>query len=99
MGARSRKASGGWLLEAAGLDGDVLDSGCCGMAGAYGYERSRYAVSMRIGELVLLPRVRSEAEDTLVVADGFSCREQIAHGTGRRALHPAQLLAMAIDGR
>ncbi|HVT57904.1 MAG TPA: FAD-binding and (Fe-S)-binding domain-containing protein [Thermoanaerobaculia bacterium] len=85
------------LLEQLGLDYEVLDAGCCGMAGSFGFERGeRYAVSMRCGELALLPAVRAAPRDALILADGFSCREQIAQGTDRRALHLAQLLQMAL---
>jgi hypothetical protein len=71
------------------------------MAGSFGYEAGeRYDVSMAAGERVLLPAVRAAADDTLVLADGFSCRGQIASGTGRRALHLAEVLAIAIrDGQ
>ena len=72
------------------------DSGCCGMAGAFGFEPDKYELSMRVGERVLLPAVRSAARDTLIVADGFSCREQIAQTTERRGLHLAQVLQMAL---
>ena len=68
----------------------VPDSGCCGMAGSFGYEH--YDVSMKIGERVLFPAVRSNPE-SIVVAAGFSCRQQILHATGRRALHPVELMA------
>jgi len=71
---------------------EILDSGCCGLAGSFGYEADHYGISMQIGELRLLPLVRAAPEDALVLADGFSCRQQIAHGTGRRALHLAQVL-------
>ena len=82
------------LLESAGLAVDVPDSGCCGMAGAFGFERGeRYRVSRAVGERVILPAVRAAASDTIVVADGFSCREQIAQETGRRARHLAEVLA------
>jgi FAD/FMN-containing dehydrogenase/Fe-S oxidoreductase len=83
------------VLGRLGLDYQVLDSGCCGMAGAFGFEAEKYEVSMRIGERVLLPAVRGAGEDALVLSDGFSCREQIAHGAGRRALHLAEVIAMA----
>jgi FAD/FMN-containing dehydrogenase/Fe-S oxidoreductase len=84
------------VLRDSGLDVEVLDSGCCGMAGAFGFERGeRYEVSMQCGELVLLPAVRSAPADALIVADGFSCREQIAQATDRRALHLAEVLRMA----
>jgi Fe-S oxidoreductase len=78
-----------------GLDFEHLDSGCCGMAGAFGFEAKHYDISMRIGERVLLPRAREAAADTLIIADGFSCREQIEQSTGREALHLAQVLQMA----
>ncbi len=86
------------LFDRLGLDFDVIDSGCCGMAGAFGFERGeRYEVSVKAGERVLLPAVRAADPDTLIVADGFSCREQIAQGTGRRAYHPAEVLRMALQ--
>jgi FAD/FMN-containing dehydrogenase/Fe-S oxidoreductase len=83
------------VLGRVGLDCHLLDSGCCGMAGSFGFERDHYDVSMRAGERVLLPAVRSAPKDTLVIADGFSCRTQIAQATGRRALHLADVLEMA----
>src|SRR5205807_10062483 len=83
------------VLRDAGLDCRVLDSGCCGMAGSFGFERDHYDVSMKVGERVLLPAVREAPKDTLIVADGFSCREQIAQSTDRRALHLAEVLDMA----
>ncbi|HEY3933542.1 MAG TPA: FAD-binding and (Fe-S)-binding domain-containing protein [Gemmatimonadales bacterium] len=87
------------LLKKLGIDSDVLDSGCCGMAGAFGFERGEhYRVSIACGERVLLPKVREASPDTLIVANGFSCREQIAQTTDRRALHIAEVLKMALDG-
>jgi Fe-S oxidoreductase len=84
------------LLETMGVEVEVLDAGCCGMAGGWGYEAGHYEVSIACGERVLLPKVREAPADTLVVADGFSCRSQIEQGgTGRRALHVAQVLALA----
>jgi Fe-S oxidoreductase len=85
------------LLEAMGLDVEVADSGCCGMAGAWGYERGHYEVSEACGERVLLPKVRELPADALVVTAGFSCRSQIEQGTERRALHPAQVIQLARD--
>ena len=70
----------------------VIPSGCCGMAGSFGYEAEHYEVSMNIGELVLFPAVRGLAEDVIVAAPGTSCRHQIHDGTGRKVLHPAQVL-------
>ena len=84
------------VLTKLGLDFDMLDSGCCGMAGSFGFEKDHYDVSLKAGELVLLPAVRKAAEDTLIIANGFSCREQIAQTTGRRALHLAEVIQMAI---
>jgi FAD/FMN-containing dehydrogenase/Fe-S oxidoreductase len=85
------------VLEKLGLDFELLDAGCCGMAGAFGFERGEhYEVSMRCGERALLPAVRQAAPDTLIVADGFSCREQIVQATGRRALHLAEVLQLAL---
>jgi hypothetical protein len=79
-----------------GVEVEELDSGCCGMAGGWGYERGHYDVSMACGERVLLPKVREAPRDTLIVTDGFSCRSQIEQGnTGRKALHAAQVLALA----
>jgi Fe-S oxidoreductase len=81
-----------------GLEAEVLASGCCGMAGGFGYEKGeKHDVSLAVGERVLLPAVRSASDDTLILADGFSCQEQIAQTTGRGALHLAQAMAMAIE--
>ncbi|MFC4874013.1 FAD-binding and (Fe-S)-binding domain-containing protein [Negadavirga shengliensis] len=71
---------------------EVIPSGCCGMAGSFGYEKEHYELSMQIGEMVLFPAVRKAATDTLVAAPGTSCRHQIADGTGRKALHPVEVL-------
>lgn len=86
------------LLGAAGLKAELLDSGCCGMAGSFGYESRHYEVSMKVGEHALLPRVRNNPEEDLIIADGFSCREQIAQSTDRRALHISEVLAMGLRG-
>ncbi|HZS02335.1 MAG TPA: FAD-binding and (Fe-S)-binding domain-containing protein [Chloroflexota bacterium] len=87
------------LFRRIGLDFQVLDAGCCGMAGAFGFEPGEhYRVSVAAGERVLLPAVRNAPKDTLIVADGFSCREQIRQGTDRAALHPAQVLQLALHG-
>ncbi len=75
------------ILDKTGLDYQVLDSGCCGMAGSFGFEKDHYDVSQQVGELVLLPAVRDASQDTLIIADGFSCREQIAQATDRQAVH------------
>jgi FAD/FMN-containing dehydrogenase/Fe-S oxidoreductase len=84
------------LLRRLGIDFQSPAPGCCGMAGSFGFERDKYDVSMAIGELELLPAVREAPPDWLIIADGFSCREQIAQGTGRHALHLAEVLQMAL---
>jgi FAD/FMN-containing dehydrogenase/Fe-S oxidoreductase len=84
------------LLKRTGLDFHVLDSGCCGMAGSFGFEAEKYDVSVKIGERVLLPAVRNAAADTLIITDGFSCYQQIEGLTGRKALHIAEVLQMAL---
>lgn len=76
-----------------------IDSGCCGMAGAFGYEAEHYEISLKMAERVLLPAVRDAGADTAIVASGISCRQQIEHGTGRRALHPAEVLRQALISR
>jgi Fe-S oxidoreductase len=73
-----------------------LDAGCCGMAGSFGFEAEHYDVSRRVGELRLFPALRDEPDDTVVAATGVSCRQQIAHFTGRRARHPVELVASAV---
>ena len=86
------------ILRRLGLDLEVLDSGCCGMAGYFGYEKGEhYRVSLKAGERVLLPEVRKADEDTLIVADGFSCREQIMQETDRRPLHLAEVIQRAME--
>lgn len=75
---------------------EVIPSGCCGMAGSFGYEKEHYDISMKIGELVLLPAVRKASDDTIIAAPGTSCRHQIKDGTGRKALHPVEVLWAAL---
>lgn len=75
---------------------EEIPSGCCGMAGAFGFEKEHYEVSMKIGEMVLFPAVREAAEDTLIAAPGTSCRQQIKDGTGRDALHPIEIMYGAL---
>jgi Fe-S oxidoreductase len=81
------------LLEATGANVELLDSGCCGMAGPFGFERDKFDVSQTLAERVLLPAVRAAAPDDLIVTNGFSCREQIAQNSPRRAVHFAEILA------
>lgn len=83
-------------LAAAGAEIEEVDSGCCGMAGSFGYEAEHYDISLAMGERRLLPAVRATGDDTTIVAAGVSCRQQIKQGTGRQALHPAQALHRAL---
>jgi Fe-S oxidoreductase len=75
---------------------EEIDSSCCGMAGAFGYEKEHYEISLQIGEMRLFPTIRRAPEDALIVASGTSCRQQILHATGRKAVHLAEALAGAI---
>jgi Fe-S oxidoreductase len=86
------------LLRKMGADLDSLDAGCCGMAGPFGMTKDKFEVSRAVGERVLLPAVRQSAPETVIVSDGFSCREQIRQATGRRALHLAEVLQTALRG-
>ena len=83
------------LIRKMGADLQSIDSGCCGMAGPFGFEKEKYAVSQAIGERVLLPAVRESLPETLIISDGFSCREQIRQATGRRAIHLAEAIQIA----
>ena len=74
----------------------LLKSSCCGMAGAFGYQSETYDVSMRMAELDLLPQIRQLEDDTVIIANGVSCRQQITHGTGRSAVHLARVLRSAL---
>jgi Fe-S oxidoreductase len=75
---------------------EIIPSGCCGMAGSFGYEKEHYDLSMQIGELVLLPSVRNQLSDTIIAATGTSCRHQIKDGTGEKALHTVEILHAAL---
>ncbi len=88
------------LLQKMGVDTEVLDSGCCGLAGNFGFEKGHYDVSEACGERVLFPALRAAATDDVVLADGFSCRTQIEQGDagGREGMHLAELLAAALHG-
>jgi Fe-S oxidoreductase len=83
------------LLRRMGVELECPDTGCCGMAGPFGFERHKFAIAQAVGERVLLPAVRNAKPETIVVADGFSCREQIRQSTGRRAVHLAEVLQIA----
>jgi Fe-S oxidoreductase len=80
------------LLRSTGAQVELLDSGCCGMAGSFGFEREKYDVSQKLAERVLLPSLRGAAEDAIVVSNGFSCREQIKQNSKRRAFHLAEVM-------
>ena len=86
------------VLRKMGIDWSAPAPGCCGMAGSFGFDEEKYDVSMAIGELELLPAVRQAPPDSLIIADGFSCREQIAQSTDRHALHLAEVIATALKG-
>jgi Fe-S oxidoreductase len=81
------------ILRRTGADVNLLDSGCCGMAGPFGFEADKFEVSQTLAERVLLPAVRAAAEHDLLVSNGFSCREQIAQNSPRRAVHLAEVVA------
>jgi FAD/FMN-containing dehydrogenase/Fe-S oxidoreductase len=83
-------------LRKMAMDYEVPSAGCCGMAGSFGFEREKYEVSLAIGELDLLPAVRSADAESLIIADGFSCREQIEQCTGRKPLHLAEVIQLAL---
>ena len=76
-----------------------IPSGCCGMAGSFGYEKEHYDLATSIGEMVLFPEVRAAGDEVIIVAPGTSCRHHIKDGTGRIALHPAEVLYRALRGR
>jgi hypothetical protein len=84
------------VLQKLNVDYDLPETGCCGMAGAFGFENDHYDISMLCGERVLLPAVRNAASDALIITDGFSCQEQIAQSTNRRAVHLAEAIQAAI---
>jgi Fe-S oxidoreductase len=81
------------LLLATHAEVNMLDSGCCGMAGPFGFEQDKFEVSQALGERVLLPAVRAAAPEAILVSDGFSCREQIRQNSPRQAVHLAEVLA------
>jgi Fe-S oxidoreductase len=85
------------IMEQMGLDYHLLDSGCCGMAGPFGFEADHYPIARKIGERVLLPAVRKAEQDNLIMTDGYACREQIIQTTDRYPLHLAQVLHMALS--
>jgi FAD/FMN-containing dehydrogenase/Fe-S oxidoreductase len=86
------------VLTKMGLDWNAPAPGCCGMAGSFGFDEDKYDISIAIGELELLPAVRNAPPESVIIADGFSCREQIAQCTDRQALHLAEVIAMALHG-
>ena len=84
------------MLFRSWLEVETIESSCCGMAGSFGYEAAHYDVSVKMAELSLLPRVRSAPAETLIVADGTSCRHQIGDLSGRTPVHVARVLARAL---
>jgi Fe-S oxidoreductase len=84
------------VLRRMGIEYEMPAPGCCGMAGAFGFEKDKYGTSIAIGELELLPAVRKAPEDWLIIADGFSCREQIEQSTGRTTLHLSDVIAIGL---
>jgi Fe-S oxidoreductase len=85
-------------LRMAGLEVTEADSGCCGMAGSFGFEKEHYELSVAIGNRRLAPAVKAAAADVEIVASGISCRQQIEHLTGRKAKHPAEVLWESVRG-
>ncbi len=89
-----------WILDLPSqYEVEIVPSGCCGMAGSFGYEAEHYEVSMKIGELVLFPAVREKAKTVIIAAPGTSCRHQIHDGTGRNVLHPIEILWEALANK
>jgi Fe-S oxidoreductase len=84
------------MLSATGYKVELIESGCCGVAGAFGYEAEHYELSMKIGEAALLPAIRRSGEDVILAASGVSCQAQIQDGTGRPTSHPIQLVEKLI---
>ena len=87
----------GALLKKMGLDVSAPDTGCCGMAGSFGFNPDHYELSIKTAEQGLFKEVRKAGEDTMIVANGFSCREQVGQGLGRRPLHIAEVLQQALN--
>ena len=87
------------MLQKLGVDTEVIASGCCGLAGNFGFEPGHWDVSQALGERELFPKVRQKDDDTLVLADGFSCRTQLIQGTGVNGIHLAEVLKLALDQR
>jgi Fe-S oxidoreductase len=85
------------LLERMGLDVEVLDSGCCGLAGSWGFEQGHASLSRQIGERRLLPAAREASKDAVLVSDGFSCKHQVQEFTDRRPLHLGQVIKLATE--
>lgn len=84
------------MLERMGVEHQILDAGCCGMAGSFGFDAEKYAVSVRIAEQALLPQLRAASADTLIITNGFSCKEQVAQLAGRRTWNMAEVLELAL---
>jgi Fe-S oxidoreductase len=89
------------ILNDLGLDAEILNTGCCGMAGSFGFETEKFALSRQIAQRGLVPKIKQSPPDTLVIANGFSCQTQIKQETKRKPLHIAQVMQLALlhDGR
>jgi Fe-S oxidoreductase len=87
------------ILRATGADVELLDSGCCGMAGPFGFEKDKFELSQKLAERVLLPAMRREADQSIIVSDGFSCCEQVMQNNHARPLHLAELLSHSSNSR
>ena len=85
------------MLKAAGYEVSEVDSGCCGMAGSFGFEKEHYDLSLKIGNRRLAPAVKAAGDEVEIVAPGISCRQQIEHLAGRKAKHPAELLVEVLS--
>jgi Fe-S oxidoreductase len=85
------------VLKRMGVEYTLRDAGFCGLAGVFGFEREHYEMSQQIGELVLIPAVRNASPDALVIANGFSCREQIIHNSDHKPMHLAQVIQMGLQ--
>src|SRR5581483_10726634 len=87
------------MLEKMGLDAEIMDSGCCGQAGSFGFEAGKYDFSMQIAHRAMVPKIEESESATLIVANGFSCQTQIVDATDRKPLHLAEVLQMGLEKR
>ena len=87
------------MLEKMGIEATIMDSGCCGLAGSFGFEADKYNLSMRIAHRAMVPKIKESSPGTLIVANGFSCYTQIADTTSREPVHLAEVIQMGLDKR